>query len=73
MTDLHSLIGSMEGERREGAIAVLDAISRPMTVREIEAWLRYKGGVSRARAVKLAGTLKNVHVIALLGPEADDG
>ena len=69
MSNLHDLIASMEGERRAAALEVLDAISRPMTVREIEGWLRHKGGVSRARAVKLAGTLKHVHVIALLGGE----
>ena len=73
MTDLHTLIDSMEGERREGALQVLDAVSRPMQVREIEQWLRYKGGVSRSRAIKLAGTLKHMHVIALMGPEADNG
>ena len=69
MSNLHDLIASMEGERLEGALQVLDALSRPMTVREIEGWLRHKGGVSRARAVKLAGTLKHVNVIALIGPE----
>ncbi len=73
MSNLHDLIAAMEGERREAALEILDAISRPMTVREIEAWLRHKGGVSRMRAVKLAGTLKHVNVIALIGPEDYNG
>ena len=68
MSDLHTLIEGMEGERREGALQVLDAVSRPMQVREIEAWLRGKGGVSRSRAIKLAGALKHLHIIALIGP-----
>lgn len=68
MANLHDLIESMQGERRDGALQVLDAISRPMQVREIEAWLRV-AGVSRSRAVKLASTLKQIHVIALIGGE----
>ena len=72
MTDLHTLIGSMEGERRAGALEVLDAISRPMTPREIEGALRLKG-VPRSRAIKLASTVKHFHIIALAGPEREHG
>ena len=73
MADLHALIENMDEEQRAGAIAILDAVSRPMSVREIEQWLRYRGKVSRSRAVKLASTLKHLHVIALVGPEATNG
>ena len=67
MTDLIKQIDAMPSEQRAGALAALDALTRPLTVREIEAFLR-KGGVSRSRAVKLAGTLRHWHIIALLGP-----
>lgn len=68
-SDLVARIEAMSDDERRGALIALDAVSRPMTVREIEGWLRHKGGVSRMRAVKLAGTLKHVHVIALIGGE----
>ena len=72
MTDLHTLIEGMEGERRAGALQVLDAISRPMNAREIEGALRLNG-VPRSRAIKLASTVKHFHIIAMAGPEVDNG
>ncbi|QQN74829.1 hypothetical protein [Croceicoccus sp. YJ47] len=66
MTPLHELIEGLEGEARAAALKVLDMVSRPLTVREIEVLLRH-GGVSRARAVKLAGTLKHLNVISIIG------
>jgi hypothetical protein len=68
MTDLHALVATMTPEQQAFAYQVLDACSRPVRAREIEAVLR-SHGVSRSRAVKPAGTLKGFHVIALLGPE----
>lgn len=73
MSDLIAKVQAMTPEQREGAIVALDCLSRPMTVREIERWLRHSGGVSRARAVKLAGTLKHLNIIAMAGPEKHHG
>lgn len=64
-------VEAMTPEQREGAIEVLDALTRPLTVREIETFLR-KGGVSRSRAVKIAGTVKHWHIVALMGPEGNN-
>jgi hypothetical protein len=68
MSDLHTIVGAMTAEQQAVACQVLDACSRPLQVREIEAVLR-SHGVPRSRAVKLAGTLKGFHLIALIGPE----
>jgi len=68
MTDLIAQVEAMTPEQREGAITVLDAMSRPLQAREIESFLR-AGGVPRARAIKLAGELKRWHIIAMMGPE----
>lgn len=72
MSSLTDHISAMTPEQREGAIAVLDLISRPMTVREIERALR-ANSVTRSRAIKLAGTLKHFHIIAVAGPEVANG
>jgi hypothetical protein len=68
MADLVASIEAMEPEQREGALFVLDAVSRPMTAREIEAILK-TNKVSRSRAVILASVLKGWHVVAMMGPE----
>lgn len=67
MAGLASLIEGMDGERREGALAVLDHLSRPMTAREIEARLR-RGGISQARAAKIAAAVAGWHIVALIAP-----
>ncbi len=72
MTDLAAYIAAMPEDQRAVAIGVLDAVSRPMTVREIERALR-ANGVTRSRAIKLAGTLKHFHIIAVAGPEVANG
>ena len=72
MTDLTAKVAAMTPEQREGAIVVLDALSRPLTVREIETFLR-RGGVSRSRAIKIASVVKHWHIIAMAGPEKDNG
>lgn len=68
MTDIRALIDTYTPEQRTAALEVLDACTRPLQAREIEGLLRL-GGVPRSRAVKLAGTLKHLHVIAVMGPE----
>lgn len=70
MTELHQLIANMTPDQRAGALQVLDAVSRPLQVREIEGLLRLKG-VPRSRAVMIAGTVKGLHIIALAGPETE--
>ena len=68
MADLQTLIEGMTPEQKETAVQVLDAVSRPLTAREIEGILRtYR--VTRSRAVILASVLKNWHVVAMIGPE----
>ncbi len=64
---LHT-IETMTPAQREGALIVLDAISRPLTAREIEAIFK-TNKVSRSRAVILASVLKGWHVLAMMGPE----
>ena len=68
MSDLSQIVAAMTPAEKAVAVRVLDAISRPLQVREIEKLLRAKG-VPRPRAVKLAGTLKGFHIIAVAGPE----
>ncbi len=68
MADLHALIDGMTPEQKETAIVILDAVSRPMTAREIEGVLR-SSRVTRSRATILASELKRWHVIAMFGPE----
>ena len=68
MADLHKLIEGMTPEQRETALIVLDAVSRPMQPREIEAVLRTHR-ISKSRATILAGVLKGWHIIAMMGPE----
>jgi hypothetical protein len=50
--------------RRE-ALALLDQISRPLSVREIEHSLR-DAGVSKSERVKLAGSLKGLSIVAIV-------
>ena len=72
MTDLIELVESLPPDHQVVAAKVLDACSRPLTVREIETLLR-RQGVTKTRAVKLAGALKGFAVIAVVGPEEDRG
>lgn len=71
MPDILTLVDGFDPEQQATALQVLDAVSRPLTVREIEAMLR-KGGLSRSRAVKVAGCVKNYSIIAVIGPEDRD-
>ena len=72
MMDIREAFERYTPEQRAAVLETLDSVSRPMTVREIEGALRL-GGVSRSRAIKLAGTLKHFHIIAVAGPEAAHG
>jgi hypothetical protein len=68
MADLHAIVAAMTPEQQAVACQVLDACSRPLQVREIEAVLR-SHHIPKSRAAKLANTLRGFHVIALIGPE----
>lgn len=72
MSDLHQLIETFTPEQHEAALQVLDAVSRPLTVREIEALLR-SHGVPRSRAVIVASSIKKLSIVALMGPEDNRG
>jgi hypothetical protein len=65
---LDVLIAGMAPAQREGALRMLDAVSRPLLPREIELLLRAKG-VTRSRAQIITAAVKTFHLIALLGPE----
>lgn len=63
---LADLVAGMTPEERRGALAALDRVSRPMTVREIERALRGRGH-SRAWCDRAASALKNLNIIAIHG------
>ena len=68
MADLQKLIADMTPYQQATALLVLDAVSRPMTAREIENVLKVNR-VSRSRATMLASVLKGWSIIATMGPE----
>lgn len=68
MTELRDMFDTFTPEQNEAALMVLDSLSRPLTVREIEAQLR-ANGVPRSRAVIVAASIKNLNIIAMIGGE----
>lgn len=68
MTDLTKCIEGMTPEQRHGALIVLDMLTQPLTVRQIEGALRMRG-VPRSRAVVTAASLKGLHIVAMIGGE----
>ncbi|MFK4002954.1 hypothetical protein [Qipengyuania sp. NPDC077563] len=60
----YALLDTMTAEQRDGALQMLDLVSRPMTTRDLEDAMRARG-VARARAHQLANTIKHLHVIAI--------
>jgi hypothetical protein len=71
MSDLIAIVAGLPPAERDAACKILDACSRPIRVREIEAVLR-SHGFPKSRATKLAGTLEGFHIIAFVGPVDDD-
>lgn len=69
MADLMKMMEAMTPDQRDTALTVLDALTRPMTAREIEGVLT-DNRVTRSRAVILASVLKGWNVVAMFGPEA---
>jgi len=70
MIDIKAKLAAMTGERKAGAIEMLDMLTRPLTVREIETALHGKG-VTRSRAVIISSAVKGLHIVALIGGEHD--
>ena len=68
MPDIYHLLDKFTPEQNTAALQVLDALSRPLGVREIENQLR-RHGVPRSRAVITAASLKHLSIIAMIGPE----
>lgn len=70
MSDLVKAIEAMTDEERRGALIALDAVSRPMQPREIEAAL-FGRGTSRSQRRAIVGAVKGYSIIAVIGPEED--
>lgn len=68
MTDIHALIDSFTPEQQQAALQILDCISRPLTVREIEGAMIGRG-VSRTQRKIVSKAVEPLHIIALVGPE----
>lgn len=66
MSNLIAAIEAMTPEQREGALIALDAISRPMQPKEIEAAL-YSRGTSRSQRKAIVGAVKSFNIIAVVG------
>lgn len=71
MTDVVQLVEGMTEADKQVALAVLDAVSRPLKVRELEGLLR-RCGLTRSQALKVASTLRRVNIIAVVGPDRPD-
>ena len=71
-SNLVATIEAMTPEERRGALIALDAVSRPMLPKEIEAALFCKG-TSRSQRKAIVGAVKGFNIIAVIGPETDDG
>lgn len=71
MTDIIQLVEAMNDADKQVALSVLDAVSRPLKVYEVEGLLR-RAGVSRSQATKMASTLWRLDIIAVMGPERQD-
>ena len=72
MTSLTDRVMALNTEARSAAIMVLDELSRPLDVREIEAALR-RHGVSKSRAVIIASSIRKLNIIAVVGSEGRGG
>ena len=68
MPDIHHLLDTFTPEQNTAALQVLDALRRPLGVREIENQLR-RHGVPKSRAVITAASLKHLAILAMIGPE----
>lgn len=70
MPDLVEQIEAMTPDCRTGALIALDAVTRPLTVREIERALMRRG-VTKSRATIIAASVKGLALVAVVGAEAN--
>jgi hypothetical protein len=68
VTDLVAMVEAMTADEQAVATRVLDAVSRPLTAREIEHALR-KHGVPKSRAVLFGASLRKLSIVAVVGGE----
>lgn len=68
MNTITEQLAAMGPQALEGALLALDTVSRPLTVREIEAAMLGKG-VSRSQRKILSKAIERLHIIAVVGPE----
>lgn len=68
MNPITKQLAAMGPQALEGALLALDSVSRPLTVREIEAAMIGKG-VSRSQRKILSKAIERLHIIAVVGPE----
>ena len=68
MTEMRDMIDTFTPEQNEAVLKVLDALTRPLSVRQIESQLRAKG-VPKSRAVIMAASVKDLHIVAMIGGE----
>jgi hypothetical protein len=68
MSTVTERLAAMGQEALDGALIALDAMSHPLTPREIERALR-EHGVPKSRAVLIAASVKRLNIIAVAGPE----
>ena len=68
MPNIHQMLDTFTPDQNRAALQLLDALTRPLTVRDIEGQLR-RHGVPKSRAVITAASLKGLAIIAMIGPE----
>ena len=68
VSELLKSLGRMTPDERRGALAALDAVSRPLSAREIERALRSRG-CSKTQATKLATSVRALRIVAVVGGE----
>ena len=68
MIEVRDMIGTFTPEQNEAVLKVLDALTRPLSVRQIEAQLRARG-VPKSRTVIMAASVKDLHIVAMIGGE----
>ena len=68
MVDIEGLVAALSPEQQQLALIILDAVSRPLTVREIEAAMLGRG-VSRTQRKIISKAVERFHIIAVVGGE----
>jgi hypothetical protein len=69
MTLIDKVLPAMTSDERRGALMALDAVTRPLTAREIEHALR-RAGVSVKASRRLISGFRGVSIVAVTGEGA---